>query len=84
MIFLVGLLLGALLGSLACIRYVRQEVAANIGPRLRHVQMQLDNLQAEINLALVTKYTELSARRADDSTGPLHEALRLTGRSGSQ
>jgi uncharacterized membrane-anchored protein YhcB (DUF1043 family) len=70
MIFLVGVLLGVLLGSLICVRYLRQEIAANVGPRLRQIQLQLDNLQAEINLALVTRYTELSARSADDPTDP--------------
>jgi hypothetical protein len=30
----------------------RQEIAANVGPRLRRIQLQLDSFQAEINLAL--------------------------------
>ena len=70
MIFLVGILLGLLLGSSICVRYLRQEIAANIGPRLRQVQVQLDILQAEINLALVTRYTELSVRPANDPADP--------------
>jgi hypothetical protein len=52
LIFLVGALLGALFGATLCVRYLRQEIAANVGPRLRRIQLQLDSLQAEINLAL--------------------------------
>jgi hypothetical protein len=52
LIFLVGVLLGALFGATLCVRYLRQEIAANVGPRLRQIQLQLDNLQAELNLAM--------------------------------
>jgi hypothetical protein len=52
LIFLVGILLGALFGATLCVRYLRQEIAANVGPRLRQIQLQLDNLQAELNLAM--------------------------------
>jgi hypothetical protein len=52
LIFLVGVLLGALFGATLCVRYLRQEIAANVGPRLRQIQLQLDSLQAELNLAL--------------------------------
>jgi len=60
MIFVLGALLGVFLGAMLCVRYLRREIAADIGPRLRHVQLQLDNLEAAINLALVTRYAELS------------------------
>jgi hypothetical protein len=60
MIFLVGLLLGLLGGGALCVRYLRQEIAADIGPRLRRVQMQLDNLDTEINLVLATRLADLS------------------------
>jgi hypothetical protein len=72
LIFLVGALLGVLLGGALCVRYLRQEVAADIGPRLRRIQIQLDNLEAEINLALGTRYAELSARFSDDPTRQTH------------
>jgi len=52
LIFLVGVQLGALFGATLCVRYLRQEIAANVGPRLRQIQLQLDSLQAELNLAL--------------------------------
>ena len=37
MIFIIGLLIGVLGGGALCVRYLRQEIAANIGPRLRRV-----------------------------------------------
>ena len=70
-IFFLGILLGIAGGSVLCVRYVRQEVAADIGPRLRRLQSQLDNVEAAINLALVTRYAELSRYPAD---GPAHTA----------
>jgi hypothetical protein len=62
LIFLVGALLGVLVGGMFCVRYLRREVAADIGPRLRRMQFQLDNLETAINLALVTRYAERSER----------------------
>jgi hypothetical protein len=62
LIFLVGSLLGLLLGALLCIRFVRQEVAGDIGPRLRRIQGQLDMLEAEVTLALGTRYAELATQ----------------------
>jgi len=55
LVFLVGALLGALMGGALCVRYLRQEVAANIGPKIHHIQLQLDNIQAELNLAITTR-----------------------------
>ncbi len=60
MIFLIGLLLGVLGGGALCVRYLRQEIAADVGPGLRRVQTQLDNLDTEINLALATRLADLS------------------------
>ena len=60
MIFLIGLLLGILGGGALCVRYLRQEIAADVGPRLRQMQMQLDNLNRELNLALATRLADLS------------------------
>jgi hypothetical protein len=56
LVFLVGALLGALMGGTLCVRYLRQEVAANIGPKIQHIQLQLDNIQAELNLAITTRH----------------------------
>ena len=62
LIFLVGLQLGALVGALFCLRYLRREIAADIGPKLGRIQAQLDNLEAVVNLALLSRYAELSER----------------------
>jgi len=60
MVFLIGLLSGVLGGGALCVRYLRHEIAADIGPALRRVQTQLDNLDTEINLALATRLADLS------------------------
>lgn len=68
LIFLVGALVGVLLGGTLCVRYLRQELAAGIVPRLRRMQLQLDNLEVTINLALLTRYAELSSGRLPHDT----------------
>jgi hypothetical protein len=64
MLFLIGALLGILAGGALCVRYLRREIAADIGPSLRHMRLQLDNLEAAVNLALMSRYVELSERQA--------------------
>jgi hypothetical protein len=61
LIFLVGALLGVLMGGALCVRYIRREVAADIGPKLKRMQLQLDNIETELNLAITTRHAELSA-----------------------
>jgi len=78
LIFFLGILLGTASGSALCVRYLRKEIAADIGPRLRRLQSQLDNLEAAVNLALVTRYAELS-RYPVDGPGPGHPVSRPTG-----
>jgi uncharacterized membrane-anchored protein YhcB (DUF1043 family) len=62
MVILVGLLFGMLIGSVVCARYLRQEIAANIGPRLRIIEQQLDSLHAELNLATEVRLAALTKR----------------------
>ncbi|HEY1701640.1 MAG TPA: hypothetical protein VGG75_18185 [Trebonia sp.] len=59
LIFFLGTLLGVLLGGALCVRYLRQEIAGNIGPRLNRIQLQIDTLESAVNLALVTRQTEI-------------------------
>ena len=66
LIFLLGALLGVLVGGMFCVRYLRHEVAANIGPSMRRMKAQLDNLETAVNLALVTRYAELGERLTRD------------------
>ena len=61
LIFLVGALLGVLMGGALCVRYLRREVAGDIGPKLKRLQLQLDNIETELNLAIATRHAELTA-----------------------
>lgn len=62
LIFIAGALVGALAGALACVRYIRQEMMADIGPGLRRLQIQVDNLETEIRLTVTAWLAELSRR----------------------
>jgi hypothetical protein len=70
MLFLLGMLIGTIAGCLICIRYLRREIAADIGPRLRRIQLQLDNLETAVNLAMVTRYVDLAEIRAPRPQAP--------------
>jgi hypothetical protein len=62
-VFLVGLiflLLGVLVGGALCVSYLRREIADDIGPKLRRMQLQLDNIEAELNLAITVRHAELT------------------------
>ncbi len=66
-----GLLIGTIAGCLLCIRYLRREIAADIGPRLQRIQrqlgnveLQLDDLERAVNLNLVTLHAEIAANLA--------------------
>ena len=39
-----------------------REIAADIGPQLKRVQLQLDTLETQLNLAIMARYAELSSR----------------------
>jgi hypothetical protein len=62
LIFFLGILLGVLLGGTLCVTYLRQEIAAGISPKLKRVELQLDTIESQLNLAAMTRYAELSAR----------------------
>lgn len=62
MVVVLGLLIGLLIGAVASARYLRQEIAANIGPRLRQIELQLDTLQAELSLATEARLAALRKR----------------------
>src|ERR1700744_1355999 len=76
LIFLLGGLIGVLAGGALCVRYLRHEIAADIGPRLRRLQMQLDSLESAINLVLITRYAEMA------SQPPREPVRRLLGDGG--
>ena len=71
LIFALGALLGVLAGGALCVRYLRATLAADIGPQLRRLHAdidprlgrmrnQLDNIESAVNLALASRYAELS------------------------
>lgn len=62
LIFFLGILLGVLLGGTLCVTYLRQEIAAGIGPKLKRVELQLDTIESQLSLAAMTRYAELGAR----------------------
>jgi hypothetical protein len=66
LIFLLGALLGLVLGGMLCVRYLRREIAADIGPRLKGVELQLNSIEAALNLAITTRYAELTTRSSVD------------------
>ncbi len=72
MLFLLGMLIGTVAGCLICIRYLRREIAADIGPRLRRIQLQLDNLETALNLAMVTRYADMAEGLAWRPPAPPH------------
>jgi hypothetical protein len=72
LIFVLGALLGLLMGALLCIRFIRQEVAADLGPKLQRIQAQLDTLTAEMTLIAGARYAELTARISQDPRGQIN------------
>jgi hypothetical protein len=58
---LVGLI-GLLVGAAVCARYLRQEITANIGPRLKNIELELDTLRAELNLVTEARLAALHRR----------------------
>jgi hypothetical protein len=60
LILIEGLQLGLLAGGAVCLRYLRREASTDTGPQLRRIQGQLDTLETAVNLALMTRYAELS------------------------
>jgi len=60
LIFVLGILVGIPAGGALCVRYLRREIGADIGPQLRRMRNQLDTLEAAVNLALMTRYADLS------------------------
>ena len=61
LVSLIFLLVGVLIGGALCVRYLRREIADDIGPKLKRMQLQLDNIEAELNLAITMRHSELNS-----------------------
>lgn len=65
LMFILGALLGILVGGALCAHYLigpqLRRMHADLDPQLRRMQNQLDNIESAVNLALVTRYAEMSA-----------------------
>ena len=83
LIFALRALMRLVTGALLCTRFIRQEVAGDIGPRLRRIQVQLDALEVEVGLVLGTRYAEVSAHRSEDPRKTLRRSLRNSQGDGS-
>jgi hypothetical protein len=70
LIFLVGSLLGLLLGALLCVRFVRQGVTGDLGPKLRQIQGQLNTIEAELTYLVSFRYADLNAKQSPEPRQP--------------
>jgi hypothetical protein len=61
LIFALGVLLGVLFGGGLCVRYLRREIAADIGPQLRQISLRIETIESVLNLALLNRYAEPTA-----------------------
>jgi hypothetical protein len=59
LIFLIGILLGLVMGAALCVRYFRQELTARIGPTMDLMLLKLDNVHSAVNIALANWHAEL-------------------------
>jgi len=59
LLFLIGALSGLVLGAALCVRYIRQELTARIGPTMDLLLLKLDNVDSAVNLALANWHAEL-------------------------
>lgn len=83
--FLVAALLGVLVGGGVCLYFLRATIAGDVGPQLkrmhadidptlRRMQNQLDNIETAVNLALATRYAEMSGALAQPAAIPAPRA----------
>jgi len=63
-----GSVIGFMAGVVLSAKYLRREFAAMIEPRLKHIEEQLHNLRAEINLDAATRLASLNNLLEDRSS----------------
>jgi hypothetical protein len=74
LVFLVGALGGTLAGGIICVRYLGHQLITDIDPKLKRIQLQLENLDAEMNLALATRHAEYVTRAVERPAIPRTES----------
>lgn len=70
LIFVIGALLGILVGGGLCVRYLRREITADIGPQLRQINLRIETIESVLNFAVVNRYAELAAPPSPQAKGP--------------
>ncbi|WNV83829.1 hypothetical protein [Umezawaea sp. Da 62-37] len=63
LIFLIGALLGVLIGAVACVRYVRQEMTARVAPSMHLMEARMSTLQSSVDLALSKWHEDMHTHR---------------------
>lgn len=85
MVILVAALIGLLVGGAVSLYCMRATIAGDVGPQLRRMhadidpqlrrmQNQLDNIETAVNLALATRYAEMSGALAQPVAIPAPRA----------
>lgn len=81
LIFVIGALLGVVVGAAICVRYIRQELTARIGPTMELLRLQVENLQSAVNIALANWHAELHGHQQPDLRDEYERERRLQDRS---
>lgn len=78
LIFILGALIGIVIGAAVCVRLLKQEMTARVAPTMELMRLQLDNLQSAVNLALANWHAELHDHSAGARLphGPVAVAVR--------
>jgi hypothetical protein len=63
LIFLIGALLGVLIGAVTCVRYVRQEMTAHVAPSMHLMEARMSTLQSSVDLALSKWHEDMHTHR---------------------
>lgn len=69
LVFALGALLGVLVGGGLCVRYLRREIAADVGPQLRQINLRIETIESVLNFALVSRYADLTATPSPRANG---------------
>jgi hypothetical protein len=63
LIFFIGALLGVLVGAVVCVRWVKQEMTAQVAPRMHLMETRMSTLQSSVDLALSKWHEDMHTHR---------------------